>query len=504
MSAPSPHHPKAVDIRDVIAVIVRRKWLLILPLILVAGVAYGITYMLTPLYRSWTIVWIDKPSNVSQELARIIGTDRYERDSREDRARQLQALQNKVTSQAYLIHLIRDLKLDSDPEIIKAAAQMREGNNNVPLDDLKLGLLRDKLKDCIDVQFVGTDQIQLMVEWDDAQLAKDMVTRLAGILEQEESRNELDRILGNQDFADNQLSEAEFNYKQALDSLTNAKTQLTRMTLPENISSESNRRDITADIDRTNLEIQDYQQELSKLEAQLSSLDLDRTRLKFSDSLVALRAEIDGQVVSVSEMMERYAWNEQNVINVNIRLNTNVRLLEEEITHAVDQQFAAYPENQRKLLARYFVVHENIDILNSKVGQLQLSSQKINSRINQIPRIQAQVDELNRRVEDLRKYKDAFQAEETTVGILSERVKERTRYKVIEPAQIPLAPYFPDRKKIVFMGVLLGLVIGGGVLLLVEIMDNSFKRVEDIEAATQLRVLAAIPKIEALSVTSRK
>jgi tyrosine-protein kinase Etk/Wzc len=143
-------------------------------------------------------------------------------------------------------------------------------------------------------------------------------------------------------------------------------------------------------------------------------------------------------------------------------------------------------------------VKENIDILNSRVSQLQSSLRKIDERVNRLPRMQSEVDELARRVEDARKYRDAFKSEEATVGILSERIKDRTKYKVIEPARVPLEPVSPDKVKITVMGLMLGIVLGGATVLLVEILDNSFKRVDEVEELLGLKVLATIPKIEQL------
>jgi capsular polysaccharide biosynthesis protein len=85
------------------------------------------------------------------------------------------------------------------------------------------------------------------------------------------------------------------------------------------------------------------------------------------------------------------------------------------------------------------------------------------------------------------------------VAILSERARERTKYKIIEPARIPLAPFWPDQRKIMALGVLLGLIVGGAAIFLVEMFDHSFKRVEDVQEVLQLPVLATIPRIEKLT-----
>ena len=66
---------KTVNIRDLASIAMKRKWLVILPLIIVTCLSYGATYVLNPKYESSTIIWIDRPSNVSQELGSILGRE---------------------------------------------------------------------------------------------------------------------------------------------------------------------------------------------------------------------------------------------------------------------------------------------------------------------------------------------------------------------------------------------------------------------------------------------
>ncbi|RKX28459.1 MAG: hypothetical protein DRP47_04275 [Candidatus Zixiibacteriota bacterium] len=489
---------KSIKIRDIISIAVKRKWLIILPLIVVTGFAYGGTYFLKPRFQSSTIVWIDKPANVSRELVNLLGRDRIVRESDEDQRRRLRALQNEITSKNYLYQLIRELNLDQNSEITRQAAKMRERNPSFSLEQLKFNLLADQLKKQISVSSVGADQIQLTVESHDPVQARDMVTTLTKVLEQEKTRYEIETILDNQSFADLQLKKTEYYYKQVIDSLTDAQMRLMQLQLPESISSESNRSDIISDIDRAQLEIEDYKDDRQRFLVELKELKLDRARVKYSDSIVELRSEIDAQISLYASLMEKYAWNAQNVINVNIRLNDNLRLLELIIGEAVDKQYASYPENHRDLLRKYFVVEERLDVIRSRKSKLQQSLVNIDERINQLPRLQAEISELERRVADARRYRDAFRSEEATVSILSERAKDRTKYRIIEPARIPLSPVWPDVKKIMMMGVMLGLLIGVAAVFTSEFLDNSFKNIEDVEELLKLPVLATIPKIEKL------
>lgn len=76
-----------------------------------------------------------------------------------------------------------------------------------------------------------------------------------------------------------------------------------------------------------------------------------------------------------------------------------------------------------------------------------------------------------------------------------EKSDKHVAFKVIEPAQLPLTPYSPQRERIIFMGFLASLGLGIAAVLLVEQMDSSFETIEDVQGFTNLPVLSAIPTI---------
>ena len=472
--------------------------MIIIPVIIATLAAYGGTFLLAPEYQASTIVWIDKPESVSRELMRIIGSNQYSRESGEERRQRLQALQNEVTYQTYIYQLIEDLGLDKDPDITRRAAEQREASPQFTLEQLKRDILLDDLRERISVGFVGTDQIRISITSNDPKLSKDMVTKLTEIMEEEKTKYELEKILDNQNFADLQLSKTESMYQQAIDSLTAAQRDLLELKIPSEISAEANQNAIRADIESIRQEISDYKNRAAEFNNRLKELDLTRSRLNFTDSLVRVRTGIDVQFADLTGMMEAFPWNSQNVANSIVRINNRIRGMEQEISRQTRAQFSAYPEDQQRLLENSFTVNEILDILNSKLNRYQTAFNQLVSRINELPRLQATISDLETRVEAARRYRDAFQDEGRTVDILSEQAKERTKYKVIEPARIPLAPSWPERKKIAVLGFMLGLVLGGVVALLAEILDDSFKRTEDVEEELGLPVIAVIPKIEKL------
>lgn len=76
-----------------------------------------------------------------------------------------------------------------------------------------------------------------------------------------------------------------------------------------------------------------------------------------------------------------------------------------------------------------------------------------------------------------------------------EKSSQHAAFKVIEPAQLPTAPYSPQRRQIILMGFLASLGIGLAAIFLVEQMDSSFETIEEVQGFTNIPVLSAIPSV---------
>ncbi|RKY37022.1 MAG: hypothetical protein DRP72_03540 [Candidatus Omnitrophota bacterium] len=73
--------------------------------------------------------------------------------------------------------------------------------------------------------------------------------------------------------------------------------------------------------------------------------------------------------------------------------------------------------------------------------------------------------------------------------------ENRTKFRIIEPARLPLIPVKPNKLKLNLLGLILGGMVGFGFVYLLESTDTSFKSADELKSLFNSPVLGTISKI---------
>jgi len=76
-----------------------------------------------------------------------------------------------------------------------------------------------------------------------------------------------------------------------------------------------------------------------------------------------------------------------------------------------------------------------------------------------------------------------------------EASKQGTRYTIIDPPRLPLAPSKPNKPLVIFIGLFMGCALGFGCVFGREFMDKSFLDIEDAKNSLELPVLGGISRL---------
>ncbi|HEX8244579.1 MAG TPA: polysaccharide biosynthesis tyrosine autokinase, partial [Longimicrobium sp.] len=113
--------------------------------------------------------------------------------------------------------------------------------------------------------------------------------------------------------------------------------------------------------------------------------------------------------------------------------------------------------------------------------------------VSQLPDAEAEQQRLARQVETLQSLADDLLREQQKARI--DQAVEAGQVEVMDPAQVPGGPVGRGQSRRVLFALLIGLLIGGSGAVLLDRLNTTLVRREDIEALLHVPVLAIVPRI---------
>ncbi|RME29715.1 MAG: hypothetical protein D6800_02415, partial [Candidatus Zixiibacteriota bacterium] len=187
-------------------------------------------------------------------------------------------------------------------------------------------------------------------------------------------------------------------------------------------------------------------------------------------------------------------------LNFRVRQSSLLDQVESEISRLVNKQYASQKKGVRKDLAELFSVRAQLDYYQQTVTALQGALDELNRSVDVMPEYQAKLDRLTREINSLVKLRDQFKRQQETSSLSQALLEDvsTNKFAVIEPAKLPLAPVKPDKFKIILVGIALGLVLGLAVVAILELLDNSFRKVEEVEEYLDVPVIGVVGQLDIL------
>jgi hypothetical protein len=150
-----------------------------------------------------------------------------------------------------------------------------------------------------------------------------------------------------------------------------------------------------------------------------------------------------------------------------------------------------------ELRIREKTVLKSILGLTGEIGDLQKQMVAYQARVENTPKREQELLTLNRDYKNIQALYNSLlnRRLEAELAANMERKQKGEQFRIVDPASLPQKPSHPNMKKMFLMFVAAGLGIGGGLIFLLQFMDNSLSSLEEIESVSQLKVVATIPPI---------
>ncbi len=479
---------------DMLWVVWRRKWAVIIPFVLILAGTVAVVRTLPNRYLSETVILIVQ-QRVPESYVRATVTTRIE-----DRMR---SIQQQILSRTRLEAIVRDL------DLYPAERQQ------LPMQDVVERMRRDVV-----VTVVQGDAFRIAFTYKNPKAAMLVVERLASELINENLQDREVLATATTDFLQSQLEDArrrlaeqeskvaEFQRRHAgeLPSERDANLQVLhnlQLQVQALLDSANRDRDRRLLLERT----------LADLEATVPAAPLPAVTRAGSDCrygaaplttaerLDAARETLKALELRLTPGHPDVVYIKRQITGLEAKLKAEAAQPSSPAPRTVRARTPEEANQLRRIQETRQELNGVIIALASKQGeekQLRDRIAAVEKKVSATPKLEAELTALTRDYDTVRRGYESLLAkqEDSKVAAALEQRQIGEYFKVLDRARLPEGPASPNRQMLNLVGALAGLGVGLGLVALLEYKDMGLRSEEDVISVLRLPVLAAIPVIE--------
>ncbi|HKM26775.1 MAG TPA: polysaccharide biosynthesis tyrosine autokinase [Thiopseudomonas sp.] len=489
-----------IDLLKLWQTIWRRKWSILTLTVIVMMVTTLIVLSLTPIYRAAATMLFEQKQSQVVSIEQLYGVEGSGNDY-------LQTQFELLKSRSLAERVVRELNLTEHPEF--DPRQQPEPLINFSISDLIGSLSIDKLipgtmpsdlekteeeieeqifdsvtrafMTRINIEQQGKSQlVQVQVDMADKVLAARAANALATGYIESQMEARLEMSASATAWMNNRMTELRSKLKSAEDVLQayREKENLVDMGGVSAISAAelSATSDRMVDARRNRAEAESMYRQVQSMRG--ASLDrLASVSAVLSDPLVVQFKTSEAKAKSkVEELSKRYGARHPAMEAA----RTELAAAQASLRGQVEQVVAGIERNYQLAVA-----NEN---------SLRASVNANKAQIQNISRKEFKLRELQREVESNRALYDTFVTRLKEASATSDLDSATAR--VVDTATVPVAPIKPKKALIVVLATFLAGLVGVGLVLLLEALNNTFKSTDEIENTLNLPVLGLLPLVD--------
>jgi hypothetical protein len=171
--------------------------------------------------------------------------------------------------------------------------------------------------------------------------------------------------------------------------------------------------------------------------------------------------------------------------------------LRHKLMDLVADEYESADEFYRDKIAEY--VYESILVMveREKASSLAKKIETYSVRAEQQPDKELKLRALEERLyaarSSLETFQSTVQSAELSETIMATQLAGGVT--IVDPAEKPVAPLKPDKRRLVMLSLILALAGGMGTIFAIEYLDKSFKDIDEIERVLGIHVVGTLPRV---------
>lgn len=492
---------KPFDIHDYLAIGLRRKWYIVIPLIASILISFGVYKYLPKVYKSTTLILV-QPQGIPENYIRPTVTDTV--------ASRLNTISQEILSRTRLERVIQEFNLYANIRKSLSLEEITEIMRNaieVKVQEPR----RDATANSFSVSYEGENPKTVMT----------VTNKLASLFIEENLRVRESRAEGTSEFLIKELEGMGEGLKRKEHDIRNFKER-TMGQLPQQLDAN------LRILDRLQQQIKTTNESLRAAEDRSmviqNQIELLRKREPTQIVRVGSQGDISvdrGEVSVITQLnnlkrelalaQSKYKETHPDVVD----LKKKIADLEPKVKELAGKKGQAgegetterdlpppiLDRETQRLLTQYGEQYHTVTLeakrLREEEKELKQQVAFYQRRIEDTPKREQELIILTRDYDHLRSNYQSLLDKKIQAQMAEnlERKQQGEQFKILDPARVPEKPFKPNRDKILLMGAVIGLAAGLGLAWFREWMDQSFHKASDVEDYLGVSVLAAIPNL---------
>ena len=479
---------------DYVSILRRRWWLVVIPTVLLPILAYVGSLWIPNRYTSKTSVLVEQQKVPDAFVRPVVAEELNQR---------LATMQEQILSRTRLQPIMERFSLYKS-DVGKASTEEL-------LDRMRKALSVSAVKADFGDRTGGLPGFYISFTADDPRVAQQVCAEITSMFVSENLRVREQHAQGTTEFLKGQVEAAKRNLDEQDSKLATFKTKYISQLPGDEQTNLAMLNSLNGRLDAINQTIAQAQQQKTYLDGMLARqmaemkstnveggigapVDLEKKRNELQAQLLDLQTKYTADHPDVIKTKSLLAQLDKKIASATAAGN--------DASTSTTKDLASEP---REITQTRLAIRQNEEIIKAKTqqqDQIQKEIRVFQGRVSASPLVEEQFKVLTRDYQSAQVfYEDLLKKQrESEMATDLERKQQGEQFRVLDPPSLPEKPTFPNRLNFALGGLAGGLCLGGGLVFLLELKDQSFRTEPDVIAMLKLPVLVSIPRIESADV----
>ncbi len=483
---------RQLNFDDYAAILRRRLWVILIPALLGPFVAYLIARHLRPRYTSNSLILIEQPKVPASFVPSVVGNDLTSR---------LANMEEQILSRTRLEPLIdryglyrSDIHRVSIEELV---ARMRQDISVTPVSFANGGTDQNKSVPGFRISFTASNP----------QSAQAVCSEITSMFVDENLRLRESRAEGTATFIAMELQLA----KQKLDAedarLAGFKQRYFGSLPDQEQSTVRMLGTLSAQLNSLTDALGRYQDDRTYTESLLTQQVAAWKASQTGSSPQTLQQELATLENRLATLRTQYTEDYPDVVSAKRDIaNMKNKIAQQQAVDAANKTKA--PVQSANILSEPPEIgrlHAQLGSIDAAMKESKREQARVRSQINYYeaklkltPTVEQQYKDITRNYQTALAFYNSLLAKENESEMSTnlEKRQEGEQFQVLDPADLPQKPSFPDKLRFAAGGLAVGLLLGAGMALLFEMKDKALRDDRDVEFFLGVPTLALVPSMD--------